>query len=75
MAGVVWSLYSLYVILYSETRRTFSDNMQLHLYLTWRLKVTTWSFLQLKTANYSDLKGFTFDVYLSVSLLYTFSTK
>ena len=74
MAGVEWSLYLPYVILHSETRR-LSDNTELHLYSTWKLNVTTLSFLQLKTTNYSDLKGFTFDVYLSVSLLYTFSTK
>lgn len=74
MAGVEWSLYSPYVILHSETRR-LSDNTELHLYSTWKLNATTLSFLQLKTTSYGDLKGFTFDVYLSVSLLYTFSTK
>ena len=74
MAGVERSLYLPYVILHSETRR-LSDNTELHLYSTWKLNVTTLSFLQLKTTNYSDLKGFTFDVYLSVSLLYIFSTK
>ena len=70
MAGVVWSLFSLHVIVavirHSETRRTFSDNMELHLYglyATWKLNVTALSFLQMKSANYSDLKGFTFDVF------------
>lgn len=33
------------------------------LYATWKLNVTALSFLQMKSAKYSDLKGFTFDVF------------